>query len=193
VERAAALLIALSLQLLFLLRLLRVSHHSVVADNLGHMQLRVLVRPVPPVPAVQSAPARADLPRSPLPSRPATASTIDTTAAAVAASTASSRGRLNLSLPPGTAAVSVLPSRQPWERPPAVDYRATRFNQNWAPDGGDIHKTWAFRSKLAGVVLMMTGALITACSQEERDLRLAKCFGAQYEGDVEPPPDPNNK
>ncbi|KQR08035.1 hypothetical protein ASF90_17940 [Xanthomonas sp. Leaf148] len=74
--------------------------------------------------------------------------------------------------------------------PDALPVDTTRFNQAWAPDGGEVQQTWAFRSGLARAALSMTGALRQPCNQRERDQRLEKCFGRQYQSDVEPPASP---
>ncbi|MCC4631957.1 hypothetical protein ACFFJ4_07130 [Xanthomonas dyei] len=74
--------------------------------------------------------------------------------------------------------------------PDALPVDTTRFNQAWAPDGGEVQQTWAFRSGVARAALSMTGALRQPCNQRERDQRLEKCFGRQYPGDVEPPASP---
>ncbi len=74
--------------------------------------------------------------------------------------------------------------------PDALPVDTTRFNQAWAPDGGEVQQTWAFRSGVARAALSMTGALRQPCNQRERDQRLEKCFGRQYQGDVEPPVSP---
>ncbi|MFO3705344.1 hypothetical protein ACI6Q5_10210 [Xanthomonas codiaei] len=71
-----------------------------------------------------------------------------------------------------------------------VPVETTRFNQHWTPDGGEVQQTWAFRSKLAGAALSMTGALQKPCTRSERDQRLRKCFGRQYQGDTDPPATP---
>ncbi|WP_372173994.1 hypothetical protein [Xanthomonas axonopodis] len=109
-----------------------------------------------------------------------------------AAATAGNRTQtLNLALP--AAIVAPAPTTRPlMQRTAPVDYQATRFANTWTPDGGEIQQTWAFRSKLAGAALSMTGALERPCTQRERDQRLQKCFGKQYQGDVSPPPPPGN-
>ncbi|RYE75538.1 MAG: hypothetical protein EOO80_14940 [Oxalobacteraceae bacterium] len=93
---------------------------------------------------------------------------------------------LNLSLP-ATAVDTATPTRTFMQRTAPVDYQATRFASDWTPDGGEIQQTWAFRSRLAGAALSLTGALEQPCNQRERDQRLRRCFGKQYQGDVDPP------
>lgn len=114
-----------------------------------------------------------------------------TPTATAAAGRAGPHGRLDLSLPITAVTPPPTPARQPWERPPTVEFRDTRFDRDWAPDGGEVQQTWAFRSKIAGILLSATGALNRPCNQHEREQRLEKCFGKQYEGDTEPPLDPN--
>ncbi|CAD1786548.1 hypothetical protein XSP_000298 [Xanthomonas euroxanthea] len=93
---------------------------------------------------------------------------------------------LNLSLP-ATVVDTATPTRNFMQRTAPVDYQATRFAGDWTPDGGEIQQTWAFRSKLAGAALSLTGALERPCNQRERDQRLRRCFGKQYQGDMDPP------
>ncbi|PPV05459.1 hypothetical protein XbrCFBP1976_17060 [Xanthomonas bromi] len=93
---------------------------------------------------------------------------------------------LNLALPAATIAPAPT-TRTLMQRTAPVDYHTTRFAKAWTPDGGEIQQTWAFRSKLAGAALSLTGALERPCTQGERDQRLQKCFGKQYQGDVSPP------
>ncbi|SUZ26532.1 hypothetical protein CPBF424_02870 [Xanthomonas euroxanthea] len=93
---------------------------------------------------------------------------------------------MNLSLP-ATVVDTATPTRNFMQRAAPVDYQATRFAGDWTPDGGEIQQTWAFRSKLAGAALSLTGALERPCNQRERDQRLRRCFGKQYQGDMDPP------
>ncbi|PPT75636.1 hypothetical protein XaplCFBP3122_12380 [Xanthomonas arboricola pv. populi] len=98
---------------------------------------------------------------------------------------------LNLSLP-ATVVGTPASVRNPMQHTAPVVYQTTRFANDWTPDGGEIQQTWAFRSKLAGAALSMTGALRQPCMQRERDQRLQKCFGKQYQGDVDPPAGPTD-
>ncbi|NIK00487.1 hypothetical protein [Xanthomonas cannabis] len=108
-----------------------------------------------------------------------------------AATAANNAQPLNLTLP-ATAIAPASTTRALMQRTAPVDYQTTRFANAWTPDGGEIQQTWAFRSKLAGAALSLTGALERPCTQRERDQRLQKCFGKQYRGDVSPPAPPGN-
>ncbi len=103
--------------------------------------------------------------------------------------TATGASSLNLHVP-DTAPVIAARSQRLLTPPDALPVETTRFNQTWAPDGGEVQQTWAFRSGVARAALSMTGALRQPCNQRERDLRLEKCFGRQYQGDVDLPAQP---
>lgn len=64
-----------------------------------------------------------------------------------------------------------------------LDFRETRFNKRWGPDGGEIQHAWAAQSAVARVLLSATGALIKPCTEAERMRREPRCGGGQYEGD----------
>lgn len=109
-----------------------------------------------------------------------------TSAQPAVTATATGSAGLNLHVP--EAAPTIVAGTQRILMPAdALQLTPTRFANDWAPDDGEIQQTWAFRSRLAGAALSMTGALRKPCTQRERDQRLQHCFGKQYRGDVAPP------
>lgn len=154
----------------------------------ARVQLRLLSREVPAV--QQTPPAHAATGKNTGQERSATFPAAPTPATAAPGSGSDTAGTpaapLDLSLPAHLASEAPARSRNPLEPPAAIDYRPTRFNHAWAPDGGPIQQTWAFRSRLAGALLGATGALDRPCTEAERRQRLKRCAGAQYQGDEHP-------
>lgn len=170
--------------------------HAVPPDPATRFELRLLQPPVKAaasdVPAATRAPATGSARVSKLTearSRPAENDEVP--GPPRAGSVHGGAGALDLSLPAeAIAAGRPAEARQPWERPPPIEYRSTRFDRAWAPDGGPIQQTWAFRSKIAGFVLAATGALDLPCTEEERRQLVERCAGRQYQGDDGPPTAP---
>lgn len=189
-------LLVLSLHLLMAQWLLQHPRLTPAQED-ERMQLRLLPRDPVAVPAAAAAPSATTSAQGSAHARPASTGTLAALPEPPGSSSAQmddpgaggTRRALDLSLPPqvlGEAAGGAS-ERQPWERPPPVDYRSTRFNRAWTPDGGPIQQTWAFRSKIAGFVLAATGALDLPCTEEERRQLLERCAGKQYQGDDGPP------
>lgn len=198
-ESASALLVVLVLHMVFAVWLIHLSPDRMTLQR-GITAARITVTFI--APAQSSAPAR----RAPMRQPAAVTPTRTNTRIAAPAqqpigpasatpsplppgNTATSASSLNLHVP-DTAPVIAARSQRLLTPPDALPVESTRFNQTWAPDGGEVQQTWAFRSGVARAALSMTGALRQPCNQRERDLRLEKCFGRQYQGDVDPPAQP---
>lgn len=147
-----------------------------------------LPRVVPPTPSTATAAA----PSPVLPvavrktvvtsARPSPSADPDGTAPTPPAATKGPPG-LDLRLPDAyRAQVDSAPRKVGDTRNP-VDFQATRFNPQWAPDGGEMQQAWAFHSRTARMLLSMTGALVKPCTEAERKRRERRCAGAQYDGE----------
>ncbi|AKN91748.1 hypothetical protein ACU10_00340 [Xanthomonas oryzae pv. oryzicola] len=215
-EHSAAVVLVLAVHGVLVLCLSRVAAPSITARNdtdAPRMMLEFIARAQPPTKAqtppaplqirpiaatrsgsaIRAAPSqRAQTPNSTVLQPPAAHAAEGRSGLDNASATAgNSTQPLNLALPAAVVAPAAI-TRTLMQRTAPVDYQTTRFANAWTPDGGEIQQTWAFRSKLAGAALSMTGALERPCTQRERDQRLQKCFGKQYQGDVSLPTLPGN-